>query len=123
MASMACCAASTPASSVKWSSRVAVDQPEPLASCASTIDVTKAVISVDSSVCTSGMAVEATATRSWRIMASPPTMRASAGSASSRPASSASRDEATKVRRAPCTIVQPASTRLVSETAIRCGSW
>ncbi len=47
---MAACAASPPASSLKSSSRVPVDQPEPFAACASTIDVTNAVTSVDSSV-------------------------------------------------------------------------
>ena len=53
-----------PASSVKWPSRVVADDPEPLAPCASTIAVTNALISVDSSVCTAGMCEETTAIRS-----------------------------------------------------------
>src|SRR5439155_9550416 len=47
IAAIAFVAASTPASSVKWSRRVPVNAPEPLAPCDSTIAVTNAVISVD----------------------------------------------------------------------------
>src|SRR5438128_2591281 len=75
MAATAFWAASTPASSVNSSRRVPVDQPEPLACRASTMAVTNAVISVDSSVCTRGMAVEIRATRSCNTVTSPPRMR------------------------------------------------
>src|SRR3989442_1715541 len=54
---MAALAASPPASSVKSSNRVPVDQPEPLAAWASTMEATNAVASVDSSVCTRGIAL------------------------------------------------------------------
>ena len=119
---MAACAASPPASSLKSSSRVPVDQPEPLAACASTIDVTNAVTSVDSSVCTHGIALEAMAMRSWRMVTSPPTIRPSRRSASSLSARPARREEARKVRSAPPTIVQPASTRRSSLTRMSAGS-
>ena len=114
---MAACAASLPASSVRCSRRVPVDQPLPLAPRDSTMAVTKAVIMVDSSVCTRGRAVETIAMRSCRMVTSPPRMRPSRRSPSSLPASSASREEFTKVRSAPFTIVHPDSTRRSSETA------
>ncbi len=120
---MAACAASTPASSVKSASRVVVDQPEPLAPRASTMAVTNAVISADSSVCTSGMWVETRAARSCKIVTSPLTISPSLRRASSLPAISPSRDEFRNVRRAPWTIVQPHSTRRSSETRISSASW
>ena len=95
----------TPASSLKWSRRVPVDAPEPFAAWASTIDVTKAVISVDSSVCTRGRRVETIAIRSWRIVTSPPTMRPSRRSAASPSARAASRLDERNVLRAPPTMV------------------
>ena len=116
-------AASTPASSVKWSSRVPVDQPEPLAALASTIAVRKLMMSVDSSVWARGMRVDATAIRSCRIVTSPPRMSPSRGSPASPPARAASFDEATKVRSAPAITLQPTSTRSRSGTSSRRGSW
>src|SRR5947208_462382 len=56
---MAFWAASTPASSVKWSSRVPVEAPEPLAAHVSTIAVANAVISDVPSVWARGIVVEA----------------------------------------------------------------
>ena len=103
--------ASTPASSVNSSSRVPVDQPDPLASMASTMPVVEAVISVDSSVWTSGRCVDAMATRSWTIGDVAAEDQTQASSSSSLPASSARRRDAVKVRRAPVTTCQPASTR------------
>ena len=64
MAAIALAAASLPASSVKSSRRVHVVQPEPLASCASTMAVAELVMYADSSVCARGMWVEAMATDS-----------------------------------------------------------
>ncbi len=102
---------------------MAADQPEPLAPWASTIAVTNALISVDSSVCTRGMCVETIAIRSCSIVTSPPTIRPSWRSPSSLPPSSASREEFTNVRSAPFTIVQPDSTSRSSDTSISSGSW
>ncbi|HEU5195148.1 MAG TPA: hypothetical protein VFW70_10450 [Methylomirabilota bacterium] len=115
---MAAWAASTPASSLKSASRVAVDQPEPFAPRASTMAVTNAVISADSSVCTWGMWVETSAMRSCRMVTSPLTIRPSLRSASSLPASAFSREEFRKVRSAPLTIIQPHSTSRSSEIFI-----
>jgi len=67
-------AASPPASSVKCSSRVQMDHPEPLASRASTMPVAEADMNAQSSAWGSGMALEAIATRDWRIVTSPPRM-------------------------------------------------
>ena len=118
MAATAFWAASTPASSVNSSRRVPVDQPEPLACRASTMAVTNAVISVDSSVCTRGMAVEIRATRSCNTVTSPPRMRPRARRPSSLPASSARRDDARNVRNPPPTTRQPLSTSVAWSRAM-----
>ena len=99
------------------------DDPDPLAPWASTIAVTNALISVDSSVCTAGMCEETIAIRSCSIVTSPPTMSPSRRKPSSLPPSSARREELTKVRSAPFTIVQPASTSRSSDTSMSSGSW
>src|SRR6059036_861392 len=114
---MAFWAASTPASSVKWSSRVPVEAPEPLAAHVSTIAVANAVISDVSSVWARGIVVEAIAIRSRRIVTSPPRMRPSRRRPSSSCASSASRPEAPNFRSAPPAIFQPASTSPSSPSA------
>src|SRR5215470_3837960 len=61
MALIAFCAASTPASSVKWSRRVPVEAPEPFALRDSTMAVANAVISDVSSVWARGIVVDALA--------------------------------------------------------------
>ncbi len=123
MAWIALAAASTLASSVKWSRRVPVDQPEPLASLASTIAVRKLMISVDSSLWTSGMCEETSAMRSWRIVTSPPRISPRRLTAASLPARSTSREDAMKVRSAPVTTFQPACTSSSSRTSRSFGSW
>jgi hypothetical protein len=67
-----------------------------------------------------GIAVEAIAMRSWRIVTSPPRISPSRLSPAS--SSSASRDDAMKPRRPPVITFQPASTSAGSETSIRSGS-
>src|SRR2546425_197943 len=99
IAASAFAAASTPASSVKPSRRVPVGPPEPFAPPVSTIAVTNAVISVDSSVWARGMWVDAIATRSWRMGTSPPRITPRRRSPASSPPRAASFPDAEATRR------------------------
>ncbi len=122
MAATALPAASLPASSVKCSRRVHTLHPEPLASRASTIAVAEADMKVASSVWGSGIAVEAIAMRSCRIVTSPPRMRPSPLRPASSGTRSASREEVMNARRPPAITFQPASTSSASETSMSRGS-
>ena len=116
-------AASRPGSSVNPASVVEAPYPLPFDSSRSTIEVMNDMISVDSSVCTSGIACEAIAIRSWRIVVSPPMMSPSSVSFSGRSTRPISDSDVSNTRSPPFTTRHPASTRSASFISISFGSW
>ena len=79
-------------------------------------------MNAQSSAWGSGIALEAIATRDWRILTSPPRMSPSRFSPASSGTSSASRDDAMKARSPPVITFQPASTSSASSTFMSRGS-
>ena len=78
---------------------------------------------VDSSVCTSGIAVETVAMRSPISVTSPPTINPSSGSFSGMSTSVKSVSDFSNTRSAPFTTVQPAAGSASSFTSMIAGSW
>ncbi|PYM14177.1 MAG: hypothetical protein DMD81_18770 [Candidatus Rokuibacteriota bacterium] len=79
-------------------------------------------MSVDSSLCTRGIRVDAIAIRSSSMLTSPPTMSPRRRRPSSDPAMAASAVEHWNVRKAPVATFHPASTSARSSSAPSAGS-